>query len=72
MLFAEGGIYEGGLAEGKANGKGIYIDLKGDIYMGNWNKGVADGEFVVNRTDGSTDHQTWRNNQQVSDNGGSK
>ena len=48
------GLYTGELNKGIPHGKGSLIDSKGTKYIGFWQKGTMEGEFVVVRRDGKS------------------
>jgi hypothetical protein len=60
-----GSSYQGEFLEGLAAGYGTYIDVDDVVYQGHFASGKADGVFLVTKTDGSTELQTWRNDERV-------
>ena len=48
------GLYTGELNKGIPHGKGSLVDSEGIKYIGHWQKGVMEGEFVVVGTDGKS------------------
>ena len=52
MIFPDGSIYEGGVKDGSLHGNGIYTDIDGSRYEGNWLNGDPSGEFNVTLANG--------------------
>mgnify|MGYP000918978419 FL=1 len=36
MTHANGDIYQGNWQDGKANGHGVFVDIEGSMYEGQW------------------------------------
>ena len=60
LEFIDGGVLEGEFADGWPEGPGVFTDVNGDIYTGNFSKGKPDGMFTRETPDGETEQQVWK------------
>jgi hypothetical protein len=61
QLWRDGARYEGEWKEGKANGKGIFYHLNGDVYEGEFVEDRANGYGVYYHKNGSKYFGQWIN-----------
>eukprot|EP00826_Nyctotherus_ovalis_P006439 TRINITY_DN11528_c0_g3_i1.p1 TRINITY_DN11528_c0_g3~~TRINITY_DN11528_c0_g3_i1.p1 ORF type:complete len:295 (-),score=28.99 TRINITY_DN11528_c0_g3_i1:227-1111(-) len=61
IVYADGGILEGGFVRGTPNGYCRFIDAKGDCYEGNFINGQLNGRGTLETANGTIYTGEWRN-----------
>jgi outer membrane protein OmpA-like peptidoglycan-associated protein len=57
---ADGSKFMGKFANGNPSGVGTAVDVEGTSYQGRFDAGLADGQILVTKSDGSQSIETWK------------
>ena len=53
------------LKEVQPHGAGVFVQVNGDVYDGQWKDGMPDGQGILTHSDNSTKEGDWRHGEFV-------
>ena len=59
LILPNGDEYAGQMRAGKANGRGCYIDVTGEVFEGNFVDGERDGSGTTTLPNGNSYRSSW-------------